>query len=89
MALGAGRRRVLTLIVREGALLAFGGLVIGLAAALVLSRALRSMLFQVTTTDPWTYGLMGLVLASAAFLASWLPARRAAGVDPVVALRNG
>jgi predicted lysophospholipase L1 biosynthesis ABC-type transport system permease subunit len=88
MALGAGRRRVLTLVVREGALLALGGVVIGLAAALVLARALRSMLFEVTTTDPWTYGLMGLVLAGAAFLASWLPARRAAGVNPVVALRN-
>jgi ABC-type antimicrobial peptide transport system permease subunit len=89
MALGAGRRRVLALVVREGVLLAAGGLIIGFAMALAVSRVLRSMLFEVTTTDPMTYGIMVLVLAGAAFVASWVPARRAAGVDPVVALRNG
>jgi putative ABC transport system permease protein len=89
MALGAGRQRVLSLVVRDGVLLATGGLIIGLAMALALSRVLRSMLFEVTTTDPITYGIMALVLAGAAFVAIWVPARRAAGVDPVVALRNG
>jgi putative ABC transport system permease protein len=89
MALGAGRQRVLSLVVREGVLLAAGGLIFGVAMALALSRVLRSMLFEVTTTDPMTYGIMVLVLAGAAFVASWVPARRAAGVDPVVALRNG
>jgi ABC-type lipoprotein release transport system permease subunit len=47
------------------------------------------MLFEVTTTDPWTYGAMIAVLALAALAASWLPARRAAGVDPMIALRRG
>jgi predicted permease len=89
MALGAEQSRVLTLVVREGVLLASAGVVLGLVAALAFSRVLRSMLFEVTTTDPWTYGLMVLVLAGAAFLASWVPAQRAARVDPVVALRNG
>jgi predicted permease len=89
MALGAGRQRVLSLVVREGVLLAAGGLIIGVAMALALSRVLRSMLFEVRTTDPMTYGIMVVVLAGAAFVASWVPARRAAGVDPVVALRNG
>jgi predicted permease len=89
MALGAERQRVLSLVVREGAMLAGAGVLIGLGAALAFSRVLRSMLFEITTTDPWTYGLMALVLAGAAFLASWIPARRAAGVDPVQALRNG
>jgi putative ABC transport system permease protein len=89
MALGAEQGRVLTLVVREGVLLAAGGVVLGLGAALAFSRVLRSMLFEVTTTDPWTYGMMVLVLAGAALLASWVPAKRAARVDPVVALRNG
>jgi putative ABC transport system permease protein len=88
MALGAGRQRVLALVVQEGALLAGAGVAIGLVAALAFSRVLRGMLFEVDNTDPWTYGFMVVVLAGAAFAASWIPARRAAGVDPVVALRN-
>ncbi|MEW5915436.1 MAG: ABC transporter permease [Gemmatimonadota bacterium] len=89
MALGAGRQRVLTLVVREGALLAGVGMLLGFAAALALTRVMQSMLFEVTTTDPWTYIAMALVLAAAAFIASWIPARRAAGVDPMIALRRG
>jgi predicted permease len=87
IALGADRRRVLALILREGGLLALVGAGIGLAAALASTRVLRGMLFEVTTTDPGTYAAMIVVLAAAALTASWLPARRAARVDPMVAIR--
>jgi ABC-type antimicrobial peptide transport system permease subunit len=65
------------------------GLAIGIVAALALTRVLRTMLFGVTTTDPLTYAAMAGALAVAVLVASWIPARRAAGVDPVVALRRG
>jgi putative ABC transport system permease protein len=87
IALGADRRRVLALILREGGLLALVGAGLGLAAALASTRVLRGMLFEVTTTDPGTYAAMIVVLAAAALTASWLPARRAARVDPMVAIR--
>ena len=89
MALGAERGRVLALVMRDGAILAAIGLAVGVLTALALTRVLRSMLFEVTTTDPLTYGAMALVLAMAVALASWIPARRAARVDPVIALRKG
>ena len=89
MALGAERGRVLALVMRDGALLACIGLAIGLVTALALTRVLRTMLFEVTTTDPLTYVAMALVLALAVAAASWIPARRASRVDPVIALRKG
>jgi putative ABC transport system permease protein len=89
IALGAGRTRVVNLVVREGALLAGAGVLIGVIAAVSLTRAMRSMLYEVTPFDPWTYVTMVLVLAAAALVASWIPARRAAGIDPIVALRRG
>ena len=89
MALGAGRSRVLRLVIRDGALLAATGVLIGFVAALGATRVMRSLLFEVTTTDPWTYVGMAVILAAAALLASWIPARRAAGIDPMVALRRG
>ena len=89
MALGADRRSVLALIVRDGALLAAAGLAIGLGAAWALSRVLTTMLFDVAPADPATYAAIVVILAGAALLASWLPARRAASVDPVTALRRG
>jgi putative ABC transport system permease protein len=89
MALGAERGRVLALVLRDAALLALVGLTIGVAVALALTRVLRTMLFEVTTTDPVTYAGMAAVLALAVFAASWIPARRAARVDPVIALRKG
>ncbi|HJU75961.1 MAG TPA: ABC transporter permease [Gemmatimonadaceae bacterium] len=89
MALGADRRSVLQLIVREGAMLACLGMLLGLAAALALTRVLRSMLFEITPSDPWTYVAIVAFLGGAALLASLLPARKAAGVDPVIALRRG
>jgi putative ABC transport system permease protein len=89
MALGANRGSVLALVVREGALLAGIGVALGLAASLAATRVLASMLFEVTTTDPWTYGAMVLVVVAAGLLASLVPARRAARVDPMIALRRG
>jgi predicted permease len=89
MALGAERGRVVALVLRDAAVLALVGLTVGLVAALALTRVLRSMLFEVTTTDPLTYVAMASVLAVAVLAASWIPARRAARVDPVIALRKG
>ncbi len=89
MALGAERGRVLALVLRDGAVLALIGLSVGLLAALALTRVLKTMLFEVTTTDPLTYVAMALVLGLAVLAASWIPALRAARVDPVIALRKG
>ena len=89
MALGADGVGITGLVVREGALLAVIGVVIGLGAALASTRVLRTMLFEVTTTDPVTYGGIVVVLVASVLLANWLPARRAARVDPVIALRRG
>jgi putative ABC transport system permease protein len=89
MALGAERGRVLALVLRDAAALALIGLTIGVVAALALTRVLRTMLFEVTTTDPLTYVGMVVVLGLAVMVASWIPARRASRVDPVVALRKG
>jgi putative ABC transport system permease protein len=87
MALGAERRNVLLMVVGQGALLTVVGIGIGLAGALALSRFLSSLLSGVKTTDPAIYGLVSLVLLVVALLASYIPARRASKVDPMVALR--
>jgi len=89
MALGAERGRVLALVMRDAATLACIGLTFGVVATLALTRVLRTMLFEVTTTDPLTYVGMVVILALAVMVASWIPARRASRVDPVVALRKG
>jgi len=67
--------------------LAMSGLVMGLAAALLLTRWLSSMLFHVTPRDPVTFGGVALILVTVALLACYIPARRATRVDPIVALR--
>ena len=87
MALGAQMRDVLNLIVRQGMTLAVAGVALGLLAALALTRVLSSMLYEVRPTDPITFGSVGLLLTSVAFLACYFPARRAAKVDPMEALR--
>jgi putative ABC transport system permease protein len=86
-AVGAGRRSIRNLVLVEGFRLIAGGVIIGMAAALVLSRVLRSFLFGVETTDP--VALIGVVLlfAAVALLAFWIPATRATQVDPLEALR--
>ena len=86
-ALGATRRQVAGLIVRQGLWKTVMGVVLGLAGATLLSRFLTSLLFEVRPTDSFVYVAVSLLLMIVAALASWLPARRAAKVDPMVALR--
>ena len=87
MALGATSRTVLGLVVGQGMLLVAIGVGIGLAGSLGLARLLASLLFGVNTSDPATFALVSLVLAAAAFVATYIPARRATKVDPITALR--
>jgi putative ABC transport system permease protein len=76
------------MVVRQGMTLTAIGLVIGAGAALAATRAMAGLLFGVGASDPPTYVALALVLAAVALLACWLPARRAARVDPMVALRS-
>jgi putative ABC transport system permease protein len=87
MALGAHPRDMVKLIVKDGARLALLGLLIGASAATILTQFLKSLLFGVTSTDPLTFLAVAIVLFSIALLACYLPARRAACVNPIVALR--
>jgi putative ABC transport system permease protein len=88
MALGANSADVLRLVLRQGMTLAGIGLAIGLAGAVAATRLLTSMLFEVKPGDQWTYAGVAALLALVALAASYLPARRAARVDPLVALRQ-
>jgi ABC-type antimicrobial peptide transport system permease subunit len=88
LALGARQADVLGMVVRQGAVLAGIGLVIGLAGALTLSRLVSSLLFRVSPTDPPTFAIGMTVLTAVAVLAAAIPARRAARTDPMGALRN-
>ena len=88
LALGAQRADVLRLILQHGLTLVVVGMVVGLAGALALARFLGSLLFEIKPNDPLTFMLVPLVLGVVALLACWLPARRAARVDPMVALRS-
>ncbi len=87
MALGAGRGEVLGMVLREGLRLVGLGLVLGALAAVLLGRLITGLLYHVETTDPITFVGMGLVLVLIAAVACLVPARRAATVDPLVALR--
>jgi len=87
IALGARRAELLLMILREGAKLAFAGVAIGLLGALLLTKLMASLLYGVGTRDPLTYASVGVLLVFVALIASYLPARRATRVDPVVALR--
>ncbi len=88
MALGAQPDNVLSLVLRQGMKLVLLGVGIGLVAALALTRVIRSLLYQVQPTDPATFFLVSLLLIIVGLLACWLPARRAAKVDPMEALRH-
>ena len=88
MALGAQMRHIMQLILKHGVVLVALGVVVGLGAAVVLTRLMSHMLYGVTATDPVTFAAIGLLLTVVALVACYLPARRAAQVDPVIALRS-
>jgi predicted permease len=87
MALGAGRGDMLKSVMRQGMLLSGIGVVIGLAASFGLNRFLGTLLFGVKATDPITYAAVAVILISVALLATYIPARRATQIDPMIALR--
>jgi ABC-type antimicrobial peptide transport system permease subunit len=88
IALGAPRRAILGMVVKNGTLLACAGALIGLAAAFLLTRLMASLLFGVGPADPLTFLCVPIALITVAVLASYIPASRAAKVDPMVALRS-
>jgi putative ABC transport system permease protein len=90
MALGADRRNLLLMVVRQGMTLTLIGIALGLAGAYVLTKyleTLTSMLFGVEARDPWTFAVIAILLIGVALLACLIPARRATRVDPLTALR--
>lgn len=87
MALGAQKRDVLRMVVGKGMVLAIIGTAIGLVASLALTRLMRSLLFQVTPTDWFTFVIASMILLIVALLACYIPARRATKLDPLIALR--
>jgi putative ABC transport system permease protein len=87
LALGAMPAQIRTMMLKQGMRLLGAGLVLGFLGAIALSRVMRSLLFGVSTNDPLIYGSVTLVLAAAALLACWIPARRASRVNPMITLR--
>ncbi len=87
LALGARRRQIVQMMLNQGMRLLGIGLLVGFGGALAASRVLRSLLFEVSATDPAIYVAVSAVLALAAVIASWIPARRAARVNPMITLR--
>ena len=88
IALGAGRRNILRMVVSQGVRLAAAGIALGLAGALALTRVMATLLFGVGTTDAVTFSVVPGFLAVVAIVASYLPAHRATKVDPMIALRE-
>jgi predicted permease len=88
MALGATPRKILMLIVRQGAFVALTGVALGLGGALLVTRFMSALLFDVRPRDPLTFASIAMVLGLVALLASYVPARRAARVDPMISLRS-
>ena len=88
MALGAGRSDVLRLVIGQGVTLAAIGIGAGVVAALGVTQFIKTLLYNVTASDPLSFALVATFLAVVAIVASYVPARRAMGVDPIIALRH-
>ncbi len=88
MALGAQRTNVLGMVIRQGMAISAGGVIAGVLGAVAATRLLSSWLYGVEATDPMTFATVSLVLVGIALLATCVPARRAARVDPLIAIRS-
>jgi ABC-type antimicrobial peptide transport system permease subunit len=88
MALGADENSVRNMVLRQGMVLALAGIVVGVGSSLWFARVLSGFLFGVAPRDPTIFATVTFLLAGVAFIAAWLPARRATRVDPVTALRQ-
>lgn len=88
MALGAEESQVSGMMLKQGLTVAVAGVILGLAAAFGLTRVMESILYEVSTTDPLTFVVAPVLLLGVSALATWLPARRAARVDPVRSLKE-
>ena len=88
LALGAPKRQIMTMVIRQSLSLAAAGSVVGILGAILSTRLLRSFLFEVSPFDPMTYCIVPMLMMFLALLAGWIPARRAASVDPMEALRG-
>jgi ABC-type antimicrobial peptide transport system permease subunit len=89
MALGADEKSVRNMVLRQGMVLAVSGIAVGLVSSLWFARVLAGFLFGVAPRDPAIFTAVTLLLVGVAFVATWLPARRATRLDPVTALRHG
>jgi ABC-type antimicrobial peptide transport system permease subunit len=87
LALGASRKAILTMVLRQGLWLAVGGAAVGLVGALIVSHLMAGLLFGVRPTDPLTFAGVTLLLTAVALAACYIPARRAMRLDPLVAIR--
>jgi putative ABC transport system permease protein len=87
MAIGARPRDVFRMIIGQGMLLAFLGVIFGLASAFALTRLMATMLFDIAPTDPVTFAAIAILLSAVALLACYIPGRRATKVDPMISLR--
>jgi ABC-type antimicrobial peptide transport system permease subunit len=88
MALGARRDDILKVVLNEAALIVIAGVGAGLLGSLLLTRFLQTLLFDIKPTDPLTFGALTILLAGVALMASFIPARRASRIDPLIALRH-
>jgi ABC-type antimicrobial peptide transport system permease subunit len=88
LALGATPAAIVSLVMRQGLLVAAAGVGLGVAGALLLTRVLSALIYGVSNADPWTYVAVAAILGLVAIIASAIPARRASRIDPAISLRN-